>query len=485
MRLVNQSQDKNHEDTVMYCLLDALYSEHMYPIKPWLNMPKYIKWLGVRRPDNGDTNKISYYDHVRQTRYRLKTGKFVRKHFAAQIAENLDTAICHCTESINSKLYPTPIDITILSGKDIETSYWDGRACEAESSCMTGAYTGHRESARGIVRLYGNNPDIVSLVIATQSGKYARALLWQTNKGEFCDRIYGHDTDTRYALETWAKKNCDITRTLQGLYVNGLDDRVDIDNMHVSMKRPDNGLYPYCDTFHWGAYTASKIQLYTSEKGADFILNCVNGSVSDMNSRVCYGCDCDYQEDELICADGDYFCEDCFSDRFFTCEHCDEISRNDEYGQNGICQSCLDYNYTECAECNEYTHNDDVTDTSNGDVCRSCIGDNYTECVECNEYTHNDDVTDTSNGDVCRSCIGDNYTECVECNEYTHNDDVTDTSNGDVCEVCFSDRYRFCDVCSDTVPLDDCVFGAETLCHECYDASGSIEIVVLRNGVVI
>lgn len=135
---------------------------------------------------------------------------------------------------------------------------------------------------------------------------------------------------------------------------------------------------------------------------------------STKEDKKCFGCKEDFEgEEEQIGADGKSYCEDCFEDKFFVCEECDEVIWKDDAcspeGEDRIlCQSCYDENYAKCSHCDcELLIDGDYTHHHDGDYyCDDCFNERFGNCSDCGEVFYNDDLSYDEDSDeyLCEHC---------------------------------------------------------------------------------
>jgi hypothetical protein len=98
-----------------------------------------------------------------------------------------------------------------------------------------------------------------------------------------------------------------------------------------------------------------------------------------LNIHCCEKCG-EYHED-CYCVDGEgWYCEDCFADNFFYCEHCEEDKSNNENnyvnvdGQEiNICDDCLN-ELNHCEHCDNY-FTSELTEVDGEHYCPDCLSD--------------------------------------------------------------------------------------------------------------
>lgn len=135
-----------------------------------------------------------------------------------------------------------------------------------------------------------------------------------------------------------------------------------------------------------------------------------------LRMQECAACGEPVDEDDSPMYDDDYYCRDCYDDRFTDCGHCSRTVPNgntttvdgDEW-----CQRCADRSALLCQDCEEYTREWTNICTPDGDrsVCGDCIG-NYTTC-SCGEM--NFTASHRQDGATCEHCEDQELTEEVTC----------------------------------------------------------------------
>jgi hypothetical protein len=168
--------------------------------------------------------------------------------------------------------------------------------------------------------------------------------------------------------------------------------------------------------------------------------------------------------------DGDAYCNCCFDELYFVCEHCDCTHDRDErwlvrdsHGNRyRVCGPCRDEYYTYCDRCAEWRSADGFVECADGDhdsVCARCHNRYYNTCDSCDKST--EEYTNVDHQCLCQGCLEDSHQECSECNKWVSNDDIED----DMCEDCYDEHHTDCEDCGDshrTENLQD-----NNLCNAC------------------
>lgn len=113
-------------------------------------------------------------------------------------------------------------------------------------------------------------------------------------------------------------------------------------------------------------------------------------------------------------------CHDCYDNKYFTCERCEEIHQTDESQivhvyrgrERAWCQDCRDNYACVCDDCGDTIGEDYTRSDEYRTLCEACYSDNYFSCCGCDNIFHNDD------GYYCETCED---TRCREC-RCTHED---------------------------------------------------------------
>ncbi len=136
------------------------------------------------------------------------------------------------------------------------------------------------------------------------------------------------------------------------------------------------------------------------------------------------------------------------------------------------CEDCT----VKCIECGEYILKDDAIEIYNGDyICESCRDDYYYTCEDCGEIHHQDDMTwiEDKQMYVCDSCLDGNYYQCEYCEHWYSSDNVNETYEGKwVCDDCFERHYYTCGDCGYAVFQDEAYYNENDECDYCPNCEG-------------
>lgn len=141
----------------------------------------------------------------------------------------------------------------------------------------------------------------------------------------------------------------------------------------------------------------------------------------EIESKVhCYACDDEILESDSRSHDGEAYCDDCFADRFFCCDHCDEdFSVDDarEFNDRLYCEDCYHQNFFECYGCGCYFDRDESFESNRGSLyCSDCYHDRFFICNNCNsEYRVGEAHEDNFCSECCEGCD-----DCRNATHWTH-----------------------------------------------------------------
>jgi hypothetical protein len=127
---------------------------------------------------------------------------------------------------------------------------------------------------------------------------------------------------------------------------------------------------------------------------------------------TCRCCDGDITEDNsMTTPSGALYCSECFHDRYFYCQRCDDTySREEEVPtDNGCyCLGCAEHmGIRECCDCRSCSEN--TVETEGDYVCESCLDAYYSSCDGCGEFFR------ATSDSAVEFCGADGNYYCPEC----------------------------------------------------------------------
>ena len=233
-----------------------------------------------------------------------------------------------------------------------------------------------------------------------------RAILWKHNKQLY---VYKGYVKTPYQI-----KAAEVVRTLEekGKLKRGLPLDFSTQLQRMGNKTPEEIYDEICETIRvpyidedlclssdktelsfggyykckgTGCYTLNTHGIYTCDECGDEVdeedIVEVHGNYYCTNcAKYCHGCDEWYDPDEDgEYVDGEWYCEDCLSDRFSYCDCCHSYTNDnvvdfiDEWGDtNCACEECVDSYCTECDECKKLFYNNCIIKENGGNYCKEC-----------------------------------------------------------------------------------------------------------------
>jgi hypothetical protein len=135
---------------------------------------------------------------------------------------------------------------------------------------------------------------------------------------------------------------------------------------------------------------------------SDSIFSCTEGLASivknghnlgkySLEPKQCHECHIHIDRGyEKIGTDGEFYCNRCYSKKFYTCSNCgttDEIVNAVE-ATNGhkYCKVCYEQRFTKCPECNrelQRGHNGNFKDNAGKEICEACYWKTHVVCCIC------------------------------------------------------------------------------------------------------
>ena len=137
-----------------------------------------------------------------------------------------------------------------------------------------------------------------------------------------------------------------------------------------------------------------------------------------------------HESDAISTSTGEYICEDCYGDSYFTCEECGEVHHFDEAvrvdpdtrWEQTVCEDCADRHFYRCGCCNEYfSERRHAFDSADGDICEDCRY-RYVECADCGEMVHESEARwdDDREVDLCDRCFRERPTASSYLHDYSY-----------------------------------------------------------------
>lgn len=145
----------------------------------------------------------------------------------------------------------------------------------------------------------------------------------------------------------------------------------------------------------------------------------------------CPGCGNYENGEDMNYAEDEYWCNDCYSERFNKCRNCGEVHRKDDsyyIYDEPYCSNCYNLLGRTCDDCGDDILNNDAICISyeSGEqayVCKSCH-----EELECRECESHDNIVDDDN--ICRECLNkqEEEDEANTIDESTDQESISDLS---------------------------------------------------------
>jgi len=391
----------------------------------WLSIGLILRdKLDLLEPDYCTDESINYLSfNSNNKRMKLKTSRFLTRKLNLNNGFLKDDVIRNIADNTNSELFgETGFETKLDNGIKITENY---KNCVGGSSCMTGCNSDY-------TKLYEMNPDRFFQLVVTSDKDSARAIVHKLDNGKM---LVGRIYSTARHLKDYMI-NCISNRSW--LYANNVPGG-DKSSWVMSGLEYEDGYIPFMDTL---------TEACTCEKGLTVSYggcNCagtLDSTCGELGSGYeCSSCGNRISEDDMYNINGDYYCNDCYSELFFFCESCSEDCSVEgmieiEDKEIYVCGYCAEHNYYRCEECGSYFS--EATSTNNGYVCQSCLED-YSYCESCETYMQEGEMVDDEF--VCQECLdGADYHQCVNCKEYFREDG--EKIDGEFyCEECFIEKH--------------------------------------------
>jgi len=131
------------------------------------------------------------------------------------------------------------------------------------------------------------------------------------------------------------------------------------------------------------------------------------------NRYECFECGARLHEDDMFYVEDEHYCEGCYNEYCFRCEHCDEYFRQQysrmayQVGHHGrmmevtVCEYCADNHYSVCEECGELVDSGNMNEVEDDWYCPACVEQVTNDCEECGERFHEDHLNTKGYCDEC------------------------------------------------------------------------------------
>jgi hypothetical protein len=132
--------------------------------------------------------------------------------------------------------------------------------------------------------------------------------------------------------------------------------------------------------------------------------------------KKCYECHHPTPPPERVEINGDEYCEECYNEKYYICECCNDTYKTEEMtivmdGQ-GVCPQCIEDYYTECEECLEFHENDYIYRTTQGNsYCNGCICEVASVCCDCDVWSEEPEYIDEE--PYCDECADEHQTKII------------------------------------------------------------------------
>jgi hypothetical protein len=105
--------------------------------------------------------------------------------------------------------------------------------------------------------------------------------------------------------------------------------------------------------------------------------------------------------------------------------------------KNGGCNECS----IRCYSCGKITDKSSDYSYQGDEFCEDCYSEKFTSCEECSDIIPIDDAIYVADvGDFCRNCYDDKFATCDECKDTVDKDDTHELGNETLCENCYEKK---------------------------------------------
>ena len=157
---------------------------------------------------------------------------------------------------------------------------------------------------------------------------------------------------------------------------------------------------------------------------------------------ICYECN----KEKVVPHDHDHnmVCEECFREKYFTCQSCEEVYSKDDVvcptDGSMLCEDCYNKDWIKCSSCREEVHVDDSKCAYDETYCESCYDNHFTYVVCCQEPIPNDDVYFGDGNAYCENHYHELFGNCENCGDSFSNNDLyyNEEESNYYCERCYN-----------------------------------------------
>lgn len=255
-----------------------------YSIKSDRHFTINNKGLMTFTPKNRIVN-IRDNQWAREGRMEIKIGKGLKRIFDDKV--KLPNTFYEKMNNLIKSKYEFNAEIRLVSGYEIKHWYHYSNYSETDNTGTLADSCMKHEKCQDYFGIYTNNPDIVRMIIAVNNNNklIGRAIVWRTNQGTFCDRIYGNDI-TIEKIKDYCKEKGILHKYKQTYsderFVSSIGEILDDEIIVTLPNNSDEDLYPYMDTLKYtddlnsgGAITLS------SHNNYDITLDDIDGNNDD------------------------------------------------------------------------------------------------------------------------------------------------------------------------------------------------------------
>jgi len=145
-----------------------------------------------------------------------------------------------------------------------------------------------------------------------------------------------------------------------------------------------------------------------------------------------------------------------------------------DFKEHHLCDDCFIRHVKKCNECNELFLRTEGVEIHGDWYCEECFSDkDGCHCHECSMPLWDDETCVSEAGDTyCEECYGQHFAHCSGCGEVIDIEDSCQAEGNHWCDNCFAERFDTCHRCEDTVRRDNLIYDEENdryICASCQD----------------